>query len=283
MGHEKQAAEVAIQTGKDQYVLSTNGIITEWDATTGTGDVVRATSPVLVTPSMATGTVTNAPVAGTDISNKDYIDSKFPVTEANLSISNNTTGNVSTTKHGFTPLLSNNAAQFLNGQGNWATPSAGTENDFISQDFIGAASVDVVHNFGVYPVVQIIVAGVVTAPTAITHNSVNDFTVTFGGATTGTIVATVGSPQPQRITTVNNNYVALTTDRIIAVTASGKTVTLYAIAGNAGKEIIVDNRSTGDITVDGDGAETIQGETNQTIPPDCAIAIYVAATEWRIY
>jgi hypothetical protein len=48
------------------------------------------------------------------------------VTEAKLSIADNTTANVSTSAHGFCPKLPNNTATFLRGDGTYATPSGGS-------------------------------------------------------------------------------------------------------------------------------------------------------------
>lgn len=71
---------------------------------------------------------------------KTYVDSNFsgathasrhaaagadPVTisEPQLSLTDITTNDVSTSKHGFTPKLSGSANQYLNGLGNWSSPS----------------------------------------------------------------------------------------------------------------------------------------------------------------
>jgi hypothetical protein len=48
------------------------------------------------------------------------------VTEAMLTLDDNTTWNASTTKHGFLKKLSNTSTEFMNGAGNWATPTGGT-------------------------------------------------------------------------------------------------------------------------------------------------------------
>lgn len=208
------------------------------------------------------------------------------VVEDDISLSNNTTNNVSITKHGFAPILPNNANQFLNGQGNWTIPTGTSDNDYSATNFVGQVSVNVVHNFGAYPIVQIIDAlGVVFINYTITHNTVNDFTATFTAASSGTIIASMGSPQPMAYSSINNDYVVLNTDRILNVTAAGKTITLYASAGNAGREIIVDNSSSGNITVVPNGAELIEGETSQVIPPSSAMNIYCTGTAagWRIY
>lgn len=51
------------------------------------------------------------------------------VVEADLSLSDNTTNNVSTSKHGFAPKLSNSATQYLDGTGNYSTPASTTNTD----------------------------------------------------------------------------------------------------------------------------------------------------------
>jgi len=48
------------------------------------------------------------------------------VTDGNLSTSNITTNNATTSKHGFLPALSGTSTQFLNGSGSWATPAGTT-------------------------------------------------------------------------------------------------------------------------------------------------------------
>jgi len=46
------------------------------------------------------------------------------LSENKISFTDITTGNASTTKHGYLPKLNNSATQFLNGQGNWASVTA---------------------------------------------------------------------------------------------------------------------------------------------------------------
>ena len=48
------------------------------------------------------------------------------VTDADLSLSNITTNNVSTTKHGFAPKAPNDATKYLDGTGTYSTPSSGS-------------------------------------------------------------------------------------------------------------------------------------------------------------
>ena len=72
-------------------------------------------------------------------------------------------------------------------------------------------------------------------------------------------------------------------DRIIEVTASGQTITLpSAAAAIAGYEYAIDNSSGGDITVDTEGAQTIQGLATQTVPTQSCMNVYSNGTNWRI-
>jgi hypothetical protein len=52
-------------------------------------------------------------------------DRTFTITDANLSISDITTNNVSTAKHGFAPKAPNDATKFLDGTGAYSTPAGG--------------------------------------------------------------------------------------------------------------------------------------------------------------
>lgn len=48
------------------------------------------------------------------------------VVEADITLADNTTNNVSTSKHGFTPKLPNDATKYLNGVGAYSVPASGT-------------------------------------------------------------------------------------------------------------------------------------------------------------
>jgi hypothetical protein len=48
-----------------------------------------------------------------------------PVTEANITLSDVTTDNVSTTKHGFAPKAPNDATKYLDGTGAYTVPAGG--------------------------------------------------------------------------------------------------------------------------------------------------------------
>lgn len=72
---------------------------------------------------------------------------------------------------------------------------------FISQAFSGQTSINVAHNFGAYPVVNVVDStGAVLIPLSIVHNTINDFTVTFSSAKSGWILATGGSTTSTRET-----------------------------------------------------------------------------------
>lgn len=203
------------------------------------------------------------------------------ITEASLVLSNNTTNNTSAAKHGFAPKLSDSATQFLNGKGDWVTPS-GVTTSYTTQSFSNQTSVTVLHSFGAYPVVQVINGtGAVLIPKSIVNTDANEFIVTFQVPTSGTIIATLGSPQAQSVVIVNNDYLVTNANRVIQCTASGKTITLPAAAGVTGREFLVDNSSTGDILVAVTGGGTIEGETSQTIPCDCAMNVYSDGSKYR--
>lgn len=61
-----------------------------------------------------------------------------------------------------------------------------------STPFTSQTSVNVTHNFGAYPIVQVMnESGDLITPQGIKHNTINDFTVTFGIASSGTIVSSL--------------------------------------------------------------------------------------------
>lgn len=70
--------------------------------------------------------------------------------EAALALTDITTNNATTTRHGFLPKLSNNAAQFLDGTGAWSTPGGGgTTNKFAASMGNGTDTVfTITHNLG---------------------------------------------------------------------------------------------------------------------------------------
>lgn len=81
---------------------------------------------------------------------------------------------------------------------------------------------------------------------------------TVGTIGTGTWAATY--PLSAKVGT----YTATSADRVL--TANGTfTITLYAAAGNAGRMLEIKNIGSGVITIDGNGAELIDGAATQTL------------------
>lgn len=204
------------------------------------------------------------------------------IDESDIDFLDVTTGNTSDIKHGFAPRLSGTAGQFLNGEGNWATPS-GQASGYTTLAFDSETTVNLVHNFGAYPVIQVVDGtGAVIAPVSIVNNTTNDFTVTFSDPTSGTIIATLGSPQAQSVIVVTDDYTILVSNRIIKCTAQLKTMTLPDASGNTGREFVIDNASPGDIFVDSLGG-TIEDELIQEMPANSGMHIYSDGSNWRLY
>lgn len=74
----------------------------------------------------------------------------------------------------------------------------------------------------------------------------------------------------------------LATDGIVKATAAGITLTLPTAVGIVGRIYIVDNASSGDITVDTTGGETVWDESSQTIPQNSCVSFYSDGANWRI-
>ncbi len=85
---------------------------------TGSGALVFANTPTFVTPLLGT------PTSGTLTNCTGYV-------EANLVFTDVTTNNASTSNHGLLKKLDNSAVHYMDGQGNWSTPSgSGAVNAF---------------------------------------------------------------------------------------------------------------------------------------------------------
>lgn len=98
---------------------------------TAKGATIADTDIVAISESAGGGTYTSKSVTGANI--------KALVTDANLTTTDVTTNNVSTSKHGFAPKAPNDTTKFLRGDGTWAVPSAGsTSGKFGIADSNGA-------------------------------------------------------------------------------------------------------------------------------------------------
>lgn len=105
-------------TGAANSVWQTDGNSpqqTSWQATSGTGNIARVVNPAFTTPNLGTPSAVNL-ANGTALP------------DGGLSLTNVTTNDVSTSKHGFAPILPNDATKFLNGVGGYTVPpgSGGT-------------------------------------------------------------------------------------------------------------------------------------------------------------
>lgn len=197
------------------------------------------------------------------------------VVEDDILLTNVSTNNVSTIRHGFVPVLPGNPSLFFNGAGNYTIPAGlSVLNSYSSTAFSGT-SVTVTHNFGTYPVVQVVDSlGAVLIPLSIVNNSINDFTVTFNANTTGVILASVGSPGlPSFIEVATSTYSILSSDRVIKVSTAASTITLLTAIGYPGKEFTIINGSPGSITVKGFGTQTINKQMAQSLPPSSSMTV----------
>jgi hypothetical protein len=80
---------------------------------TAKGATIADTDLVVISESAGGGSYVSKSVTGANI--------KALVTDANLTTTDITTNNVSTTKHGFVPKAPNNTTQFLRGDASWAS------------------------------------------------------------------------------------------------------------------------------------------------------------------
>ena len=165
------------------------------------------------------------------------------------------------------PDQSGNSGKVLTTDGtdtSWAIISEAVEQDFTSQ-----TSVLVTHNFGNFPVVQVLGSSdEVLIPLTIIHASVNAFTVTFTSSTTGKIIATYGNPASvfNSVTSVSDTYTVLASDDTVKCTGSlSFTVNLPAASGIEGQKYNIKHVGSGTITVDPNSSELIDGVTSIVI------------------
>ena len=76
-------------------------------------------------------------------------------------------------------------------------------------------------------------------------------------------------------------YTALATDDVVLCTGTF-TVTLPTAVGIAGKAYYIKNVSTGVVTLDGAGSETMDGETTLTLSDDDSVEVVSDGSNWRI-
>ena len=275
--------------------LGTTFTFTNLGVTTNTGDWAgtwQTHNPSYFNPMTSLGDIIYGGASGTPtrlasstgVLHGGATPSWSPVVESDISLSANSTNNANTSRHGFLPTLSNVSTQFLNGQGNYVVP-AGTTNSYLSTTFTNVTSTNVIHNFGAHPIVDVMDAnGNVMIPMSVTHNTVNDFTVTFSTSTTGMIMASVGTPQPQSVLVTSADHTASTTDYFIQENVSGKTISLPTAVGNAGRIFVITNVSTGNITASTTvSGQLIGGLPTQTLPASTSMSTYSDGTNYQIF
>jgi hypothetical protein len=231
------------------------------------------------------GTPTRLPVGGAnEVLHGGSIPAYSAIVEADIALANNTTNNVTVTKHGFCPSLSGTTNTFLRGDGSFAAPTASTvPNAYIVETISSDTSKIITHNFGAFPLVQVLdtATGAVLIPLSIVNNSLDDFTVTLAVTGNYTIIATLGAPQLNAYTTKSDNYTMEAGDYIIRQTVADKTITLLTAVGRAGKIVSIKNSSTGDIHVTGTGGETLEGVTTVDIPAGDCYDFFSNNTNWE--
>jgi len=277
--------------GVSPFIVSSEIVVEHLNADLWDGnqfsDYINQAIKTTSEPTFNRVTLTATPFYDTDATTKTYVDTYFPVQEANMFLSNVNTLNVSTAKHGFTPTLPGNADVFFNGLGAYTTPTSTSENDYSVTVFNGAQSGIVQHNLNNYPITQVIISGLVIEPNdysaTIRHTTLNSLIVNFTVPRNFTVVASLGSPQPQKITSISNNYTIQTTDRIIETGIAGILITCPSASGIAGFEYIVNNYSAGSVTVSGILGQTIDDELTQIVPTASAMAFYSNGVGYRIY
>lgn len=123
------AADVTMSDDQDTVVLigqsATNWTIQSGGGGGGAGDVVGPASAVDNRVAVFNGTTGKIiKDGGVLISGSNTGDQTLPI-DSTITTTDNVSNNVSTSKHGWTPKLSNVVTEFLNGQGAWSVPAGG--------------------------------------------------------------------------------------------------------------------------------------------------------------
>ena len=262
----------------------------------GTGQASKATAFDALSPMSqagdiiyggASGTGTRLAIGGanTVLHGGASVPAYSAVVEADITLAANTTNNVSTTKHGFAPTLSNLTTQFLRGDGAWAIPGGTTvPNAYTSETFTYVANTahNIVHNFGTFPVVQAFdTSGNMVVPYIVQHTDSNTTAITFTVGADYTLILTIGSPPLTAFTTTSGNYNMLAGDYLIEETGSGKIVTLLTPVGRSGKQVIIKNSSAGICDVQ-TAAGTIDGIADVTLASGDSLSVCSNNTIWLV-
>jgi hypothetical protein len=116
-----------------------------------------------------------------------------------------------------------------------------------------------------------------------------NFSAILTALTSGTKDAYFGALALGQATKTNTDYTILDTDSLgliyFSTGSSTRTATLPTLADNQGRIIYIFkiDSGSGAVTIDGEGAETINGATTATLTNQYdGIAVYAGATEWSI-
>lgn len=117
--------------------------------------------------------------------------------------------------------------------------------------------------------------GVATASTGLTVTT-GGVTVSAGGLTlsAGPLIYPIRTETTSPQTATTSNVV------ILVNSASAFTLNLYQCSGNTGKVLIIKDLQAGDITVDPDGSEQIDGSSTKTISTTTQATIICNGTAW---
>lgn len=85
-----------------------------------------------------------------------------------------------------------------------------------------------------------------------------------------------------KISSISSNTTLDSTYCQVTVTSSGKTITLPTAIMVSGIIYIIDNASTGNITVETTSSQTIEGEATQIVPSNSAMVVMSNGSNWRI-
>jgi hypothetical protein len=156
--------------------------------TSGTLPAARLPNPA---PTMLGGVESKAAVTHqflTQIGTDGSVSAAQPA-EADLSVTDITTNNVSSTAHGFAPKLPADATRFLNGTGAYSVPP-GSGISRYTTSWSAQTSVTVTHALGTTAVIVQVFdgSGVKVQPESVTVTSSNVVMLTFGAAFTGSVV-----------------------------------------------------------------------------------------------
>ncbi len=120
-----------------------------------------------------------------------------------------------------------------------------------------------------------------------THSAVTSTELGYVAGVTSSIQTQINAITGLAVTSKTSNYTATTSDNVILCSASGGafSITLYAASGNTGRVLRIKktDASVNAVTIDGNGSETIDGDTTLAIDVQYeAITIVCDGSNWMI-